>query len=391
MHLNLQLPDGLDKAEFLADYWQKRPLLMRQALPGYQSPLSPDELAGLACESWVESRIVLEKDGERPWEARHGPFEEEAFAALPDSHWTLLVQDVDKHVPEVAELIQPFRFIPDWRIDDVMISYADDQGSVGPHVDDYDVFLVQAEGRRRWRVHTREVDPDNCIPGLDLRILPEFEAEHDWLLEPGDVLYLPPNVAHWGVAEGPCITCSVGFRAPAWREMAHSWMEHLIDTSMPSGRYRDPALQPQLDSAEIKTEVFERVRERLSELCSTHQDDFDGWLGCFLTEAKDNLQPDAAAEQLSELDFAAEFEANGWLLRSGYARMSYRHDPDGSDLLFVNGKLHRLPGGQSGFLHAITQETRLHHGYLAEWLTDSTCLKLLCDLYNQGYYLFDDE
>lgn len=391
MTASLVLPDHLSPAGFLADYWQKRPLLMRQALPGYSSPLEPEELAGLACEDGVESRIVLERDGERPWEARHGPFAEDDFTGLPESHWTLLVQDVDKHVPEVAELLQPFRFIPDWRIDDVMISYAADQGSVGPHVDDYDVFLVQARGKRRWRVHTRRVDPEDCIPGLDLRILPEFEAEYDWLLEPGDVLYLPPNLAHWGVAEGPCVTCSVGFRAPAWRELAQAWVEQRIDRLMPGGRYRDPGLRPQHDSAEIRPEVFERIGAELSRLCQERDEDLPLWLGRHLTEAKDNLHPEVVEPPLSAQDFAIEMERHGWLLRGGYARMAFCHGRDGRDHLFVNGHEYGLSSGHKGFLHALTQERRLHHGYLAEWLREPQCLELLCHLYNQGYFEFPDD
>ena len=145
----LRFPDNLNETRFLKEFWQKQPLLIRGGMAGYKCPLSAEELAGLACEEDIESRIVLEKDGAKPWEARTGPFQEAAFSALPESHWTLLLQDVDKHISEVASLLDSFRFIPDWRLDDIMISYAVDQGSVGPHIDDYDVFLVQAEGKRR--------------------------------------------------------------------------------------------------------------------------------------------------------------------------------------------------------------------------------------------------
>ncbi len=391
MHTDgLILPDALSASEFLATYWQKRPLLMRQALPGYHSPLQPDELAGLSCETEVESRIVLEKGGERPWEARSGPFDEQDFSALPETHWTLLVQDVDKHVPEAARLLRFFRFIPDWRIDDVMISYAQDQGSVGPHVDDYDVFLVQAQGRRRWKIHTREVDPEDCIPGLDLRLLPQFEAEHEWLMEPGDVLYLPPNMAHWGIAEGPCITCSVGFRAPAWRELAQAWMDHLIDRRMPAGRYRDPELRLQQDSAEIRPEVFEHIGSELNRLCTPDQADLPLWLGRYLTEPKENLYTEAADVSLASEEFSAELERHGRLLRSGYARMAFCHGEDDREHLFVNGREFGLSSGHRGFLHAITRERQLHQGYLAEWLNEPECLDLLCRMYNDGYYEFPD-
>ncbi|MEJ2691995.1 MAG: cupin domain-containing protein [Candidatus Thiodiazotropha sp.] len=259
----LHFPHGLTAEKFLARHWQKKPLLFRQALPGFPCGLEPEELAGMACEAGIESRLVLEKHGSTPWEARHGPFDEASFRRLPESHWTLLVQDVDKHWPEAARLLDYFRFIPDWRLDDLMVSYAVDQGSVGPHTDDYDVFLYQAKGRRRWKIHYQQVDEEAYIPGLELRILPDFEAEEEWLLEPGDMLYLPPNVAHWGVAEGECMTCSVGFRAPSLREMAAAWFEQTVEHHLPPTRYRDPPLRPQAAPGEIRADALSAFKELL--------------------------------------------------------------------------------------------------------------------------------
>jgi len=380
-------PHGLDPAGFLRDYWQQQPLLMRSALPDYRSPLAPEELAGLACEEGVEARLVLEKDGERPWEARLGPFGEEDFHPLPESHWTLLVQDVDKHVPEVARLLDPFRFIPDWRVDDVMVSYAPDQGSVGPHVDDYDVFLVQAYGRRRWRIHTRPVTEDDYLPGLDLRILPEFEAEQDWILEPGDVLYLPPNCAHWGTAEGECMTYSVGFRAPELQELARAWMETLIQRRIPGGRYRDPPLSPQSNSGEIGPEVIEGFNTLLGGLGETDPGLLRPWLGRYLTEPKENLYPEPAPVSLQPDEFALELERHGTLQRSGYARMAFCRGSD-ADRLFVNGRDFVLDPGNGDFLGALTRERRLHHDQLIPWLKKRERLELLCRLYNEGCFEF---
>lgn len=180
--------------EFLADYWQKKPLLVRQAIPDYRSPISADELAGLACQENVESRIVLEKDRLAPWSVLHGPFYESDFSTLPDTHWTLLVQECNQHVPELALLLDSFNFIPNWRVDDIMVSYAVEHGSVGPHTDQYDVFLLQAEGTRHWKIN-RSLDKDAAyLEDTELRILNNFESEQDWILEPGDMLYLPPGV-----------------------------------------------------------------------------------------------------------------------------------------------------------------------------------------------------
>jgi 50S ribosomal protein L16 3-hydroxylase len=385
----LQFPDNLDSATFLRDYWQQRPLLLRQGLPGYICPLSPDELAGLACEAEVEARLVLEKDGIRPWEARHGPFDEQTFANLPETHWTLLVQDVDKHVPEVAQLLQAFRFLPDWRVDDIMISYAPAHGSVGPHVDDYDVFLVQGWGKRRWRINTRPVAEEDYIDGLDLRILPHFEAEQEWSLAPGDVLYLPPNVAHWGIAEDACLTCSVGFRAPLLRDLARSWAEHLIERQLPAGRYRDHAITPQAHGGEILASVFQQLQDLLSPLSRMPTQDFQRWLGCHLSETKDNLQPIAPSSALTPDDFHARFRRHGAIERSGYARLAFCLDDNAR--LFANGHDFALSSEKADFLRQLTDRQRLGFDSLAPWMEDAQCRQLLCTLHNQGLFEFSDE
>ena len=183
---------------FLQRYWQKKPLLIRNALANYQSPISADELAGLALESEVESRLV-ETHG-MDWSLKHGPFNEDDFLGLPEQDWTLLVQGVDLWVPEVQALLSKFAFLPPWRVDDVMVSFACPGGSVGPHFDQYDVFLLQVEGQRRWQIGGECSSNTPLRDDSPLRILKEFEAEEEWLLEPGDMLYLPPGVAHWGVA-----------------------------------------------------------------------------------------------------------------------------------------------------------------------------------------------
>jgi len=394
--MKLIFPDNITPAQFLRDYWQKKPLLMRAALPGYQCPLTPDELAGLACEPEIESRIVLEKDGVRPWEARLGPFSAESFADLPPSHWTLLVQDVDKHLPEVAELLQPFRFIPDWRLDDIMISYATDQGSVGPHIDDYDVFLVQARGKRRWMIHTREVSEEDYIPGLDLRLLPEFEAEHDWLLEPGDVLYLPPNVAHWGIAQGiaqgdDCMTCSVGFRAPTYQEMAAAWCDELIREHLPDGRYRDDKLSLQRANAEIQPAALRHVRERMDALMAVTTEHRDRWFGRFITEPKDHLQVLPIEHPLTPEQFTTAFESAGELERNGWSRIAFIRGEGEFDYLYVSGEEYPVNKRLKGMIEWISDHRRLSFNAATEWLQHAEGEALLTRLFNDGHLLIADE
>jgi len=387
----LLFPKGIDASSFLSRYWERKPLLMRSALPDFQCQLTPEELAGLACEPDVESRIVLEQGGIHPWEARYGPFDEESFATLPESHWTLLVQDVDKHLPSVARLLEPFRFLPEWRVDDVMVSYATDQGSVGPHFDEYNVFLFQAQGRRRWRIHTQPVSEEDFIPDLDLRLLPEFEAEQEWVLHPGDILYLPPRVAHWGIAEGDCLTCSIGFRAPALRELGTAWCHHVLEETFTSGYYRDPPMnRPQGAAAEIQPEAVTQLRELFLRTFQPEVPLFRHWFGRFVTEPKPHLMVDPPDTPLTTETLLDLWRKRASLHRHPFSRMAFTLDVEGADYLYANGTEYRLEKGSASFLRALTQDRTLHYGYLSEWLDEAGTADLICRLYNDGHYVFDD-
>lgn len=250
----------LSSEDFLRDYWQQKPLLIRQAFPNFQSPLSADELAGLACDTDT-ARLVLEKGGKTPWEMQHGPLRKKDFAKLPATHWTLLINDIEKLLPKFTEIIEPFRFIPDWRIDDLMISYAVDGGSVGPHVDAYDVFLLQAQGQRRWQISSQTCVEDNFIPDIDLRIMQSFTAEEEWVLEPGDMLYLPPDVPHYGVAVGECMTYSIGFRAPSRADLLEDLLGHILEQPAMQERFRDPKRSLQADPSTLAEADLERLTE----------------------------------------------------------------------------------------------------------------------------------
>jgi 50S ribosomal protein L16 3-hydroxylase len=394
----LRWPQGIDARRFLAEFWQRRPLLMRAALPGIASPLDADELAGLACEPEVESRIIQEGGADGRWHVSHGPFDAADFAALPDSHWTLLVQDADKHVPQVAELLARFDFLPEWRLDDIMISWAEDQGSVGPHLDEYDVFLIQVEGRRRWRIDDRP-DPNRAIlPDLDLRILEHFSPDQDWLLEPGDMLYLPPGVPHWGIAEGPCMTWSVGLRAPPWRELAADWLQELVDSHGDDRLWRDPPRsRPPAEPAALPAELADAVAAYVRDLLSRgSRPELEHWLGTVLTEPKPNLallppEPPWPAEEVLAL-----LRERGRLTRDGTSRLLYRRAPEdasgaSADLLFANGVCHSLPAGGADFLAALCRRPALTAEAAAPWLRDADCVSLLTTLFNAGHFIADED
>jgi 50S ribosomal protein L16 3-hydroxylase len=286
---------GMTSRQFLGEYWQKKPSLIRGACPDFTGLLSADELAGLACEEDVQSRLVINRQGK--WQVENGPFGETRFARLPKKDWTLLVQDVNHHLPEAATLLQRFDFIPHARLDDLMVSYAPDGGGVGPHFDSYDVFLLQGQGKRLWRIS--EQTDLTLVEGAPLRILKNFKAGQEYVLEAGDMLYLPPHVAHWGVAVGECMTYSIGFRAPAAQELATQFLTYLQERLGLEGMYTDPDLKPQKHPAKISNEMVKRVAHTLKKIRWDKQD-VANFLGSYLSEPRNNVVFDAPARMSSE-------------------------------------------------------------------------------------------
>ncbi|PHN41725.1 MULTISPECIES: ribosomal protein uL16 3-hydroxylase [Pseudomonas] len=382
----LQLLGGITAREFLRDYWQKKPLLIRQAIPDFESPIDADELAGLALEEEVESRLVIEH-GERPWELRRGPFAEDAFSTLPEREWTLLVQAVDQFVPEVAELLEQFRFLPSWRIDDVMISFAAPGGSVGPHFDNYDVFLLQAQGKRNWKIGQMCNSESPLLQHADLRILAEFEESAEWVLEPGDMLYLPPRLAHYGIAEDDCMTYSVGFRAPSAAEVLTHFTDFLAQYLTDEERYTDADVQPVSDPHQIQSDALDRLKSLLAEHMSDERMLLT-WFGQFMTEPR---YPElVAGEELGEEDFVASLQDGAILVRNPSARMAWSEVHD-DVLLFASGQSRYLPGKLRELLKMICSADALHAENLGPWLADEDGRALLCELVKQGSLGFADE
>ncbi len=382
----LQLLGGLTPREFLRDYWQQKPLLVRQAIPGFESPISADELAGLALEEEVESRLVLEH-GEHPWELRRGPFAEDTFSQLPERDWTLLVQAVDQFVPEVAEVLKDFGFLPSWRIDDLMISFAAPGGSVGPHFDNYDVFLLQAEGQRRWKIGQMCDADSKLLQHADLRILADFEQTDEWVLEPGDMLYLPPRLAHYGIAEDDCMTYSVGFRAPSAAEVLTHFTDFLAQFLPDEERYSDAGMAPISDPHQIQQEALDRLKALLTEHMSDERLLLT-WFGQFMTEPR---YPElVSGPEIEEADFLAALEDGAVLVRNPSARLAWS-EVDVGLVLFASGQSRLLPAHLKELLRLICAADALHTDNLAPWLADEDGRTLVRELVQQGSLEFADE
>lgn len=354
------LNTGLSQQQFLTEYWQKKPLLIKQAFPDFICPLSPEELAGLACESDIESRLVIEHQN---WQCLHGPLTDDDFASLPQSHWTLLVQDVDKHVPETAEILAPFRFIPDWRRDDLMVSYAPEHGSVGPHTDGYDVFLLQGLGRRKWQINTSpEIEP-TLLSDCELKILSQFEPDQEWILEPGDMLYLPPHFAHHGVAMGDCMTLSIGFRSPTEVELADALVNELMDKGLGQQHYQDPALQAVEFDHEITMDAIKPIKNLLHDLIEQGDAELIASLGKWVTQIKPSLEELAQSDQFEypeQHELNDRFIEGDSLQRNPYLRFAWSYQQQGQ--LFIAGESHAIDNKQS--LITLAQSSQLS---LTDW------------------------
>lgn len=389
----LAWPAGLTVQDFLADTWQQRPMRLPAALAGFRSPLSPDELAGLACDEGVESRLVKHRDG--AWSLRNGPFEESELEQLDSSDWTLLVQDVEKHLPELGQILDPFRFLPSWRMDDLMISCAAPGGSVGPHVDAYDVFLVQAQGSRRWQWDSKSRNHRNR-DNSELSLVDKFAPDEQWITRPGDVLYLPPGVAHFGVAmpdDELCMTYSIGFRAPSCSEMLQDLalrMAESREAGLANPRYSDPGIS--LDEAGdglISPAALARVRNMLGQALSMDDHALASWFGAMVTEPKAWLQPMPGDENITEQQLIELLETGHALRRHGMALWAHWQDAE-RVILFIDGRSVELEPDLAGLARDLCsqREIRLDRASLQDL---PNAARLVTDLVNAGELELDYE
>lgn len=331
-------PLGMSPARFLRDYWQKRPLLIRQAFSDFQPPLQPDDLAGLACEDGALARLIVHDEKRDRWRVNSGPLDEGDFAKTPSTHWTLLVQDVDKWDADVAGLLQHFAFLPSWRVDDVMVSYAEPGGGVGAHIDHYDVFLLQGLGQRHWAISDDPLAPKAFRPDVELKQLAQFEPTHEWLLEPGDMLYLPPGVPHDGVAfGGPCMTFSIGMRAPSQAELTGDLADYIAERLPEELRYADPELKPAAAAGEIDRAALDRLKATLPFAAALRDDMLRDWFGRFITRYRNAQQPAPPAKPVTEAALGKQLDAGALLQRHPWSRLAWSRGKSDC-MLYANGE-----------------------------------------------------
>ncbi|HEX5364475.1 MAG TPA: cupin domain-containing protein [Gallionella sp.] len=361
---------GLSVDEFLRDYWQKKPLLIRKALPAFEGLLDPGHLVDLACQEDVQARIVTQQSGK--FDLQHSPFEPEDFAHFGKKKWTVLVQGVNHHLPEAAELLKHFAFIPHARLDDLMVSYAPKGGGVGPHFDSYDVFLLQGKGHRRWQISTQA--DRSLIEGAPLRILRDFKVEQEWVLETGDMLYLPPHCAHNGIAEDDCMTYSIGFRTPAYQELAEQFLVYLQDRIQVEGMYADPDLKTQKHPSEIGAAMLRQVGDAIKQV-RWDKEDIANFLGCYLSEPKPHIYFEGPQRPLNPAKFRKTIQTHGIELDLKSQMLCH------GGWIFMNGEAFDVAEGD----YTLLRELADGRGLPAVPDATDECIELLYQWYLDGY------
>ena len=370
----MTLLGGMTPTQFLRDYWHKKPLVIRQAIPGFQAPVPRDTLFELAARDDVEARLITHF--KQQWKMTSGPLTQ--LPAIGKKDWTLLLQGMNLHDDAADALLRQFNFIPDARLDDLMVSYATDGGGVGPHFDSYDVFLLQAHGRRHWRIGAQK--DLSLVYGMPLKILRDFQPQQEFELEPGDMLYLPPHYAHDGVAMGECMTYSIGFRAPAFQELGEAFLQFMADSVDLPGRYADPDLVPSKHPAEIGSQMLSQVTTELRKVQFT-QDDITIFLGEYLSEPKSNVFFDRPARALPLARFTQAAAKRGVKL-SRKSHMLYR-----TKHVFINGESFAAARVDKVSLCVLADTRRLEGAAVARASND--VLEAFYTWYQDGWILLD--
>ena len=372
-------PNVFSQEDFLRDYWQKKPVVIKQGFIDFKDPISAEEIAGLACEETVQSRLI-HKEGEQ-WLAAFGPFQD--YQHLGNKNWSLVVQALDNWSPEAAKMIEPFRFIPHWRLDDLMVSFATPGGSVGPHIDWYDVFICQGSGRRRWRVGDTGDHKEFAAHAALLHVEP-FEAIIDVELEPGDILYIPPGFPHDGVTLETSLSFSVGFRTNSSQNLLSGFADHLIDNESATELIVDPSRQATQNSGAIDDQDFSLIKAQMQKALD-NDDRLREFLGAFLTDPKheldllpgeDDLQASEIKEALAEHD----------LMRLGGIRAFYFTQTIDQGICYINGESVAFPADIAPVIKLLCDNVCITPNMLSPWLSNEAFILFVKQQLETGYW-----
>jgi len=356
----------LSLERFLAEFWQKKPLLIKNGFANFIDPISPDELAGLAGEEEIESRIVSNAGGN--WQLETGPFED--FSQFGETNWTLLVQAVDHWHPESAQLIEPFRFIPNWRIDDLMISFSTPGAGVGPHLDQYDVFIIQGMGKRHWRVGMPDASLTQHCPHPRLLQVSPFVDCIDVITEPGDILYIPPGCPHDGISVDASLSYSVGFRAPAQKDLVTGLADYLIENEINGIRYTDPDRKASKAVGEITSQDLTEVQQLLQQVVS-NPELLARYFGSYITHAKHELDATEPDPHYQADEIAEYLQEGSVLARLGGLRCCYIQPSAQDDiLLFINGHTMTVPATELSTVKQLCEQVQLDQATAASFAED---------------------
>lgn len=376
--------NDLTPQQFLAQYWQKKPVLIRGGIANFDDPISPDEFAGLAMEEQIESRLVWQENGQ--WQAQHGPFED--YSHLGDSDWSLLIQGVDHWDEQVAELLRPFRFIPNWRIDDVMVSFATPGGGVGPHVDNYDVFIIQGSGKRHWQVGS-DGEHQEVVAHSALLHVEKFTPIIDVELLPGDILYIPPGFPHQGTALENSMSFSVGFRTSSKTTLLSNFADYLIDQQLGKDMVVDPERQPTATPGLVDKEDVAKLKNAMLSLLGDESQIVE-FLGLHLSQAKHELALDPEQEMLTEQEVADYLSEDSSLIRLAGLRCLYFEHSLALSSIYINGEKFTLSKELAPAIRLLADNTELAYSQLAAWLAFPEFKSLIVTLINAGYYYIQD-
>ena len=377
---NLNL-GNLTPEQFLTEYWQKKPHIFRQGFKNFEDPISPDELAGLASDEMVESRLVWQKDDQ--WNAAFGPFE--SYDHLGEKDWSLIVQAVDYWAPEAAAMIEPFRFIPNWRLDDLMVSFASEGGSVGPHIDHYDVFICQGSGKRHWRVGDRGDLKEYAAHEALLHVEP-FEAIIDEILQPGDILYIPPGFPHEGIGLEPSMSFSVGFRTNSATDMMSGLADFMIDKELGKQLIEDPDRDISVTPGVINDRDLARITQHLQTVIGNKKI-MTHFAGCYFTTAKHELDIEIP-EPLFKTNDTINAISDQPLSRLGGLRCSYFEESVDDGIFYINGEQYNLSASLSAAIKLLCNQQQIELSDISDWTDNDEFMNFITRMINEGYWYF---